>query len=62
VSKVSRQPIGLTPDWNRAVLIFLLGPVLEEIVCRGCLLTLLLYLAKRTPWSFAGLAVVMPRL
>jgi membrane protease YdiL (CAAX protease family) len=31
-----------------AALIVLLGPVLEELVCRGYLLTLLLYVAKRT--------------
>ena len=39
VSKFSHQPIGLTLDWNRAVLIVLLGPVLEEIVCRGYMLS-----------------------
>ena len=59
VSKVSHQPIGLTLDWNRAVLIVLLGPVLEEIVCRGYLLTLLLYLAKRAALPFARLAAVI---
>jgi len=59
VSKVSHQPIGLTLDWNKAVLIVLLGPVLEEIVCRGYLLTLLLYFAKRTAWPLAHLASVI---
>ena len=59
MSKVSHQPIGLTLDWNRAVLIVLLGPVLEEIVCRGYLLTLLLYLAKRAALPFARLAAVI---
>jgi membrane protease YdiL (CAAX protease family) len=59
VSKFSNQPIGLTLDWNRAALIVLLGPVLEEIVCRGYVLTLLLHLAKRTAWPFARLAAVM---
>ena len=59
VSKVSHQPIGLTLDWNKAMLIVLLGPVLEEIVCRGYVLALLLYLAKRTAWSFARSAAVI---
>jgi membrane protease YdiL (CAAX protease family) len=58
ISKVSHQPIALTLDWNKAVLIVLLGPVLEEIVCRGYLLTLLLYFAKRTAWPLAHLAAV----
>jgi membrane protease YdiL (CAAX protease family) len=58
LSKLSHQPIGLRLDWNKAVLIVLLGPVLEEIVCRGYLLTLLLYFAKRTAWPFAHLAAV----
>ena len=59
VSKFSHQPISLTLDWNKAVLIVLLGPVLEEIVCRGYVLTLLLYLAKRTAFPFARLAAVI---
>src|SRR5262249_52237805 len=56
---ISHQPIGLRPDWNKAVLIVLLGPVLEEIVCRGYLLTFLLYLAKRAALPFARLAAVI---
>ena len=59
VSKVSHQPIELTLDWHKAALIILLGPVLEEIVCRGYVLTLLLHLAKRTAWPFARLTAVM---
>ena len=60
VSKFSHQPISLTlADWNKAVLIVLLGPVLVEIVCRGYVLTLLLYLAKRTAFPFARLAAVI---
>jgi membrane protease YdiL (CAAX protease family) len=59
VSKFSRQPIGLTLHWNQAALIILLGPILEEIVCRGYVLTFLLHLAKRTAWPFARLAAVM---
>src|SRR5215831_13952674 len=59
LSKFSHQPIGLRPDWHKAVLIVLLGPVLEEIVCRGYLLTFLLYLAKRTALPFGRLAAVI---
>jgi membrane protease YdiL (CAAX protease family) len=59
VSKFSHQPISLTLDWNKAVLIVLLGPVLEEILCRGYVLTLLLYLANRTAFPFARLAAVI---
>lgn len=59
VSKLSHQPIGLTLDWNKLVLIVLLGPVLEEIVCRGYMLSLLLYLGKRTAWPFSRLAAVI---
>ena len=59
VSKFSHQPIELTLDWHKAALIILLGPVLEEIVCRGYVLTLLLHLAKRTAWPFARLAAVI---
>ena len=59
LSKISHHPIALRPEWNEAVLIVLLGPVLEEIVCRGYLLTFLLYLAKRTAWPFARMPAVI---
>jgi membrane protease YdiL (CAAX protease family) len=59
VSKFSCQPIALTLDFNKAVLIVLLGPVLEEIVCRGYVLTVLLFLAKRAALPFARLAAVI---
>ena len=59
LSKFSHQPIALRLDWNKAVLIVLLGPVLEEIVCRGYLLTFLLYLAKPTGWPFARMPAVI---
>src|SRR6516225_8540755 len=59
LSKFSHQPIALRPDWNKAVLIVLLGPVLEEIICRGYLLTLLMYLAKPTGWPFARMPAVI---
>ena len=59
LSKISHHPIALRPEWNEAVLIVLLGPVLEEIVCRGYLLTFLLYLAKPTGWPFARMPAVI---
>jgi membrane protease YdiL (CAAX protease family) len=59
LSEFSHQPIGLTLDRNKAVLIVLLGPVLEEIVCRGYMLTLLLCLAKRAAWPFARSVAVI---
>ena len=59
MSKVSHQPIGLTLDWNKAMLIVLLGPFLEEIIFRGYVLTLLLYVASRTAWPFARLGAVI---
>jgi membrane protease YdiL (CAAX protease family) len=59
VSKFSHQPIGLTLDWNKAMLIVLLGPFLEEIIFRGYVLTLLLYVTKRATLPFARLAAVI---
>jgi len=59
LSKMSHHPIALRPEWNKAVLIVLLGPVLEEIVCRGYLLTFLLYLTKRTALPFARMPAVI---
>src|SRR5215471_16288464 len=50
---------AFTLDWNRAALIILLVPVLEGIVCRGYVLTLLLYLGRRTAWPFARFAAVI---
>lgn len=45
----SRQGIGLSNDWRLIVLQVTLGPVLEEVVFRGYLFTLL-------TWSFRRLA------
>ncbi|MFN7995296.1 MAG: CPBP family intramembrane glutamic endopeptidase [Bryobacteraceae bacterium] len=41
IGSVSRQGIGLSNDWHLVVLQITLGPVLEEVVFRGYLLTLL---------------------
>ena len=49
IGSASRQGMGLSNDWRLIVLQVTLGPVLEEVVFRGYLFTLL-------TWSFRGLA------
>ena len=49
IGSASRQSIGLSNDWRLVVLQLTLGPVLEELVFRGYLFTLL-------SWSFRRLA------
>jgi membrane protease YdiL (CAAX protease family) len=46
VAKVADQSLGIQRGWNQAVLVIILGPVLEEIIFRGYLLTLALYLTR----------------
>jgi membrane protease YdiL (CAAX protease family) len=47
VAGLSDQPLGVENGWNRVVLAVLLGPVLEEVIFRGYLLTAALILARR---------------
>lgn len=49
IGSASRQSMGLSNDWRLVVLQVTLGPVLEELVFRGYLFTLL-------TWSFRRLA------
>ena len=49
IGSASRQGMGLSNDWRLIVLQVTLGPVLEEVVFRGYLFTLL-------TWSFRRLA------
>jgi membrane protease YdiL (CAAX protease family) len=49
IGSASRQKMGLSNDWRLIVLQVTLGPVLEEVVFRGYLFTLL-------TWSFRRLA------
>jgi membrane protease YdiL (CAAX protease family) len=49
IGSASRQKMGLSHDWRLVVLQVTLGPVLEEVVFRGYLFTLL-------AWSFRRLA------
>ena len=47
VASLSRQPLGTESGWNKAVLAVALGPVLEEVIFRGYLLTAALLLTRR---------------
>jgi membrane protease YdiL (CAAX protease family) len=54
VARGSGQPLGIEYGWNMAVLAITLGPVLEEIIFRGYLLTFALWvtrLGSRWLWS-----------
>ena len=64
IARWSGQPIGIEPGWNIALLAIIIGPVLEEIIFRGYLLTLALWLTMRMPRrlcstiSITGVAVI----
>jgi len=49
IGSAAKQSMGLSKNWRLVVLQVTLGPVLEEVVFRGYLFTLL-------TWSFQGLA------
>ena len=49
VAYVSDQPIGAQNGWNREVLAIALGPVTEEVIFRGYLLTAVLHVLRRWP-------------
>jgi membrane protease YdiL (CAAX protease family) len=46
VARWSGQPLGIERGWNMAVLAVVLGPVLEEVIFRGYLLTFALWLTR----------------
>jgi membrane protease YdiL (CAAX protease family) len=48
------QPIGAETAWNRVVLAVILGPVVEEVVFRGYLITAGLHLAWKLSVTHAG--------
>ena len=54
VAKLSNQPIGAEAGWNRAVLAIALGPISEEVIFRGYLLNVALWLARRLSRSCAA--------
>jgi len=49
IANLSNQPIGAESGWNRAVLAITLGPISEELVFRGYILTAAIWLTRRMP-------------
>jgi membrane protease YdiL (CAAX protease family) len=47
VARMTNQPIGVGAGWNRAVLAIVLGPISEEVIFRGYVLTVVLWLTRR---------------
>jgi membrane protease YdiL (CAAX protease family) len=47
VASLSHQPLGTESGWNKVILAVALGPVLEEVIFRGYLLTAALLLTRR---------------
>lgn len=47
VAQLSRQSLGAEVPWNKALLVIVLGPVLEEVIFRGYLMTAALLLTRR---------------
>jgi len=59
VASISRQALGTESGWNKGMLAITLGPVLEEVIFRGYLLTAALLLTRRLPhWSSAAISVI----
>jgi membrane protease YdiL (CAAX protease family) len=47
VARLANQPIGVGAGWNRAVLVIVLGPISEEVIFRGYVLTVALWLTRQ---------------
>lgn len=58
IARWSGQPIGTERGWNNAVLAIVVGPVLEEIIFRGYLLTLALWQTRRVARRLSSTASV----
>ena len=59
VAGLSHEPLGIECGWNKAVLAIALGPVLEEVIFRGYLLTAAFQLTRRlSPSSSAALSIM----
>jgi membrane protease YdiL (CAAX protease family) len=56
VARLSQQPLGTESGWNKAMLAITLGPVLEEVIFRGYLLTAALLLTRNRSPSGSGSA------
>ena len=54
VANLSSQRIGAESEWNRAVLAITLGPISEEIVFRGYILTAAIWLTRQISESRAA--------
>ena len=54
VAHLSQQPLGTVSAWNKAMLAITLGPVLEEVIFRGYLLTAALRLMRHLSLSGSG--------
>jgi membrane protease YdiL (CAAX protease family) len=46
IAKLSNQRIGAEAGWNRAVLAIVIGPISEEVIFRGYMLALALWLTR----------------
>jgi len=59
VASLSKQPLGTDSAWNKALLAIALGPILEEVIFRGYLLTAALLLTRRlSPSRTAASSIV----
>ena len=54
VARLANQPIGVGTGWTRAVLAIALGPISEEVIFRGYLLAVALWLTRRLAKSPAA--------
>ena len=59
VASLSGQPLGTESGWNKAMLAIALGPVLEEVIFRGYLLSAALLLTRRLSASSSAVASIM---
>jgi len=59
VAGLSHQPLGTESGWNKIVLAVTLGPVLEEVIFRGYLLTAGLLLIRRLRASSSPASSIM---
>jgi len=59
VAGLSHQPLGTEGGWNKIVLAVTLGPVLEEVIFRGYLLTAGLLLIRRLRASSSPASSIM---
>ena len=59
VASLSHQPLGAESGWNKAMLAVALGPVLEEVIFRGYLLTAALLLTRHLSASSSAVSAIM---